>query len=207
MTKREIVIDALKFRPPRYVPWSWSMTKECEERFRKALHIEDMDKFTEDHFFGVACITHGMEDIGGNCVRDKYGVVWDRSIDKDIGTPSHHPLQKPEDLAGFQWPATYDKDFFDNTETQLVNEGEGLFRVYATGFSLFERAWTLRGMTELLMDMIEWPRFVEKLLDSIAEHHLGHIHHALKYDFDCFKILLWRSIFIQIFQLPKRVAF
>ena len=47
------------------------------------------------------------------------------------------------------------------------------FTRYKLGFSLYERAWTMRGMTDLLMDMIEEPEFVERLLDAIVEHNLG----------------------------------
>src|SRR5690242_12728164 len=55
------------------------------------------------------------------------------------------------------------------------------FRVFQIGFSLFERAWTLRGMETLMMDFIEHPQFVDELLDRIAEfniaHQRDHAHH------------------------------
>jgi uroporphyrinogen decarboxylase len=37
----------------------------------------------------------------------------------------------------------------------------------------------MRGMTDLLMDMIERPEFVERLLDAIVEHNLAQIRRAL----------------------------
>lgn len=39
------------------------------------------------------------------------------------------------------------------------------FRGYSLGWGFFERAWTLRGMDKLLMDMVERPRFVHELLE------------------------------------------
>lgn len=53
------------------------------------------------------------------------------------------------------------------------------------GFSLFERAWTLRGFEQLLVDMIESPEFVHSLLDRITEVNLAQIDFALKHDVDC----------------------
>jgi uroporphyrinogen decarboxylase len=58
------------------------------------------------------------------------------------------------------------------------------FRLYSIGFSLFERAWTLRGMENLMMDMYDEPRFVDELLDAILEYHLEMLGDALKYEID-----------------------
>ena len=43
----------------------------------------------------------------------------------------------------------------------------------------------MRGMTELLMDMVQQPKFVEELLDAIVEHNLVRIRRALEFDIDC----------------------
>lgn len=52
------------------------------------------------------------------------------------------------------------------------------------GFSMFERAWSLRGMENLLMDMIDEPEFVDELLDTIADYNIKIIDIALEYDID-----------------------
>jgi uroporphyrinogen decarboxylase len=51
---------------------------------------------------------------------------------------------------------------------------------FSIGFSLFERAWTLRGMENLLMDFIERPAFAHDLLDAICEHNLKLIDWGLR---------------------------
>ena len=43
--------------------------------------------------------------------------------------------------------------FFEDIPDRIEQYG-GRFRVYLLGFSLYERAWTLRGMENLLMDMV-----------------------------------------------------
>jgi uroporphyrinogen decarboxylase len=52
------------------------------------------------------------------------------------------------------------------------------------GFSLYERAWTMHGLTETLTDMAARPEFVEDLLDAIVEHNLVQIRRALAFDVD-----------------------
>ena len=52
------------------------------------------------------------------------------------------------------------------------------------GFSLFERAWTLRGMENLLIDMVEAPAFVDDLLDAITEYNLAVIEGACRFPID-----------------------
>jgi hypothetical protein len=42
MTKREVVLEALAFRPPPYVPWAWDMTKDCQKRLRAFLDKDDL---------------------------------------------------------------------------------------------------------------------------------------------------------------------
>ena len=36
MTKRQVVIDALNFRRPKYVPWEWGPTIRCAEHLRRS---------------------------------------------------------------------------------------------------------------------------------------------------------------------------
>ena len=58
------------------------------------------------------------------------------------------------------------------------------FRVFAIGFSLYERAWTLRGMKNLWMDFLRHPCFVHELLEGIADYNIAQIKKALEYDID-----------------------
>lgn len=59
-----------------------------------------------------------------------------------------------------------------------------MFRVFQIGFSLYERAWTLRGIENLLMDFYINPGFVNELLDAICDYNLRQIDKALEYDID-----------------------
>jgi len=177
-TKREVVIEALNFRPPPYVPWAWEMTKQCAERARPHIPRQDLAAFVDSHFFEVEPVNGRFEDLGGSRFRDFYGVIWDRSVDKDIGVPLEWPIRRPEDLADYRWPDVGRDDLYAGVPERLAANGH-LFRRYQVGFSLYERAWTMRGMTDLLTDMVLRPEFVEALLDRIVESNLIQIRRAL----------------------------
>lgn len=183
MTRRETVIEALEFRPPPYVPWAWSMTQQCAERMRRHLGSEDLEPFVGSHVLGLGAGIGRFERLDENHFRDVYGTVWDRTVDKDIGTPVDWPIRRPEDLDDYAWPDASDDSWYADIPAQLAAHGD-LFSIYHIGFSLYERAWTLSGMTELLMNMVERPEFVERLMDRIVEHNLVQVHRALKFDVD-----------------------
>ncbi len=183
MTKREVVIEALRFRRPPYVPWSWGPTIACAERLRRHLGRDDLSGFLEPHFVDVQSRLADFEPLPNHRVRDVYGVVWDRSIDKDIGVTVDWPIRRPEDLDDYAWPDASADHWYADIPAALARQA-GRFSRFGIGFSLYERAWTLRGMSELLMDMAERPEFVERLLDAITEHNLGQIRRGLAFGVD-----------------------
>ncbi|MBI3920824.1 MAG: uroporphyrinogen-III decarboxylase-like protein, partial [Armatimonadetes bacterium] len=69
---------------------------------------------------------------------------------------------------------------------EAVEEGrrQQKFLQFSIGFSLFERAWTLRGMENLFYDMVEAPTFAEELFDAICDYNVSLVKKALQYDID-----------------------
>jgi len=183
MTKREVVIDALEFRPPAYVPWAWDMTQQCAERARQHLGLDDLSGFIGSHILPLGSAIGRFEKVGDDKFRDLYGVVWDRSVDKDIGTPVDWPIREPADLDAYEWPDAANFEWYEDIPRQLAANRD-LFSCYQIGFSLYERAWTMRGMTDLLMEMVQRPEFVERLMDAIVEHDLVQVHKAVSFDVD-----------------------
>ena len=121
-------------------------------------------------------------DIGEDRVQDVFGVVWDRSVDKDIGNVVGRVLPEPT-LHGYSFPDPLDPRFFADIPARLQRYGDR-FRVFQIGFSLYERAWTMRGMENLLTDFYDHPAFVEELLNAIADYDIAQVTEALKYDID-----------------------
>ncbi len=183
MNRRDVVLAALRFQPVPYVPWSWGPTWECEQKLKAHLGVADLGPWLDSHFVCVGAGIGRMTPIGDDRFRDVYGVVWDRTVDKDIGSPETWPIRRPEDLAAYEFPDPANPAWYAGAP-ELLAAHRDRFSVYQIGFSLFERAWTLRGMTELLMDMVERPEFVEDLLNRIVEHNLVQVRKALELGVD-----------------------
>ncbi len=170
-------------RPP-YVPWSFWFTSEAAEKLCHHYGIKpgELDGHVNSHILGLGSQMRAFEDLGGGRIRDRFGVIWDRSQDKDIGVVEGCQLPEPT-LDGYQFPAARDPRLFGPIPGDIAKQPDR-FRMFAIDFSLFERAWSLRGMENLLIDFIENPEFVHRLLDAIADHNLELIQHALEYDID-----------------------
>jgi Uroporphyrinogen-III decarboxylase len=186
MTKRDVVRDVFENRKPAYVPWSIGLNHEVAEAladyFGSADVIEDK---LQNHFAVLGHPVHGpMVRHEGDIAIDYFGVHWDQSIDKDCG--SHTGLLLPEPtLDGFTFPDPEGDLIYAGAE-EILEKQTDRWRVWHIGFSLFERAWSLRGMENLLADFYEEPEFVHELLGKIADYQCKVITHAAgKLDLDC----------------------
>jgi uroporphyrinogen decarboxylase len=184
MDKRDVIRAVLSGEKPPYVPWSCSFTKEAEETL--AAHFGgfgiELEDALQNHLLGLGSDIGFFEEIGDNRLRDVFGVVWDRSVDKDIGIVEGCVLPEPT-LDGYAFPDPRDPRFFADIPEKIARYGER-FRVFRLGFSLYERAWTMRGLQTLMTDFYDYPDFVHALLRAIADYNLVQVEEALKYDID-----------------------
>jgi uroporphyrinogen decarboxylase len=182
MNKREIVKTVLQHKKPPYVPWSFGFTVEAREKLSHYYGQEDLEGILDNHILGLGNPIGFFEDIGDDCFMDVFGVVWDRSVDKDIGIVKGCILPEPM-LSHYEFPDPSDPRFFADIPQKIDAFGDR-FRVFQIGFSLYERAWTLRGMQNLLIDFLDHPNFVRELFNAIADYNIAQIEEALKYDID-----------------------
>jgi len=182
MTKREIVRKVLDGERPPYVPWSFGFTVEAKAKLVAHFGRADLEDVLQNHLLNLGAEIGFFTDLGSDRVRDHFGVIWDRTIDKDIGNVEGCTLPEPT-LAGYQFPNPVEDRYYADIPTKLARYGDR-FRVFQVGFSLYERAWTLRGWENLAMDFLDHPRFVHELLNAIADWNIAQIGEALKYDID-----------------------
>ena len=124
--------------------------------------------------------------VGPDIWQDEFGVRWNRTIDKDIGVPCNQ-LVTPQNINEFQWPDPNDPTRYDFIKEAVKKAGDGATLV-SLGFALFERAWTLVAMENLLIYMLTDKHFVNLLLDKILEYNLGIIEHACSLDIDIIRL-------------------
>lgn len=185
MTRRERVIAALQHREADFIPYDISLTYEA---YRKMAAFYGDDNFMEGigNHITTAYYDGGTAPIPEreNYFRDDFGVVWNRTVDKDIGVVENYPIPAPT-MEGYTFPTVPEEKLRKQCQDVLANAGDK-FSNASIGFSLFERAWTLTGMENLLIYMITDPDFVTELFDAIVDFNLRVMDIFFEYDFDCF---------------------
>jgi len=182
MYKREVVRLAIEGRQVPYVPWHCDFTVEAADKLRKHFGQDDLEQVLDNHFVKLGSDIGFFMDLGNCRFRDVFGVIWNRSVDRDIGIVEGCILPEPT-LQRYEFPDPLNRRFFENIP-EMISRHEDCFRIFKIGFSLYERAWTLRGMENLMMDFLDHPDFVHRLLRSIADYNIAQIKEALKYDID-----------------------
>ena len=188
MERREVIRSVLEHRRPSYVPWSFGFTKEAKEKLKAHLFgpsgadDEELFEAVGNHILKLGSDIGFFEEVGPGLVRDVFGVVWDRRVDKDIGVVRGCVLPEPS-LCGYSFPDPLDERFFEDIPQRLDRYGHR-FRVFHIGFSLWERAWTLRGTENLMMDFYLHPAFVRDLLRAIGDYNIAQVKKALTFDID-----------------------
>lgn len=184
--KRERVERTLRHEATDIVPHNIELTSG--ELVRVADHIgipkEDFFEWAGNHIEKANCNGGGGYVATGH-FRDEFGVVWNRAgLDKDIGVVDQ-PLLKEADLSGYTFPEP-EAAAIQNAIEAMIGGGRDSFKFAKIGLAYFERAWSLRGMENLLMDFLMEPSFVQQLLERIVEYNLKIIDIALAYKVDGF---------------------
>jgi len=183
MNNRERVLATLSHSQPDIIPFNIGFTQKAYAK---------MVEFYGDHDFASKlgnCFTSlgsepegGWKEISPNIWEDQFGVQWDRSIDKDIGIV-RNCLVTPDNIDEYEFPDPDDPSRY-SSYGRILEANKGEFFVANLGFSLFERAWTLAGMENLLIAMGTNAGFVHSLLDRILDYNLRIIENACSFDID-----------------------
>ncbi|MFH0965994.1 MAG: uroporphyrinogen decarboxylase family protein [Planctomycetota bacterium] len=181
MNARERVIAALSFQPPDKVPFCFPRTTEADARLQAATG-GDHPIFRENDSIAWVGVAGRETEVRPGHFRNLFGVVWNRTVDKDIGIVENRVLPEPS-LAGLALPDPDDETLYAGID-EASRKNAHRFREAAIGFSLYERAWTMRGMAELLMDMVDNPSFVHDLLDAICDWNLKVIANFVEHDIE-----------------------
>ena len=67
------------------MPWSMGFTKEAKEKLQRHYGCDDIEGPLQNHLLKLGSDIGFFTDLGNDRVQDVFGVVWDRSVDKDIG--------------------------------------------------------------------------------------------------------------------------
>jgi uroporphyrinogen decarboxylase len=183
VTPRERVLTAIRHQQPDRVPWHFTFTQPARQKAESHYGAARLDEILDNHLAVYRPLPRGAwQEIRPGHWRDQFGVVWNRTVDRDIGVVEEHQL-KTRSLAGYSFPDPHDPSRYEGLP-DFIAGNPNRFRYVSIAFALFERAWTLRGMSELMIDMLEAPEFVDELLDAITEFDCRILEEVLRYDID-----------------------
>jgi len=185
MTRKQRVEIALNHKMPDKAPYNIELTSQALEQFCQ------YSGTSPDMYFETAgnhiekCGYNGGEYVSPGMFRDEFGVMWDRTgIDKDIGNVCEYLLSEAN-VDNYVFPEADLREI--NLVTQkMVDNNKDTYKLGKIGMALFERAWSLRGMENLMCDFFMEEVFVQELFDKILEYNLTIVNEALKFDIDGF---------------------
>lgn len=180
MNDRNLVIDTLQHRQREAVPYQLDLTEEMRAKVDQELG-PDFLTAVENCF---AIDGDGkFENLDEHRRKDQFGAVWLLDQKGDFGVVENNLLPEPScDTYKFPEP---DETAIRETCRKLVSSiDKGKFAMFTIGFSLFERAWTLRGMENILADMVLNPAFLDELMERITAYNLAVIDIVLEYPVD-----------------------
>ncbi len=173
MTSRERVRMALNFEEPDRPPVFATFVPEIEEKLRRTLGITEPDA-------GVAmgndmvktCVGLELSFYGGE--KPQYtcpwGIRWQWARNETgeyteiVGPPLAGDRAK---LDSFDIPDPEEDSQYDTFRRMKRLYGDEKWLIGSSQISVFEAAWYLRGMEDLLMDMVLEPDYVHALMDKV----------------------------------------
>jgi len=183
MQKFERVIAAIEHKETDFTPYHIGFTKQAHEKVANYLGDPDFEGGLGSHVELVR--TDGPDlakEVSTDMFRDEFGVMWDRSgVDKDIGVISGLVFEEP-DISQLDILPMPDEPAARDLIDKLLNNGKDTFKAGAFSLPLYERAWSARGMDNLLTDMLTEPEFVHALFDKILEYNMRLLDIYLEYD-------------------------
>ena len=186
MTPREHILRTLAHDPTDTCPYSLGFGGNLRRRLVEHTGDPNFDRGLTPYLLGVGPSYPGTnERVDDTHYTDAYGVIWEESFPGEIGMVRNPALKNPT-LDGYTFPDTHVEPLFANIPGQLAAHPDR-FSYWGLGFSLYERAWTLRGMEPFLMDMVQNPAFADELLDAICDVNLALIERACQHPIDCIR--------------------
>ncbi|GHU61400.1 hypothetical protein AGMMS49983_01050 [Clostridia bacterium] len=166
MTYRQNVIDALDHKQTQLTPWAFETTAAFRGNYIKQYPVDDVEADLESNImFGKY---KRMSFVEESVYEDVFGVHWKLSGDGgDIGMPINHVMNIEEP----------DKYIFPKIDTAELEKGLAAmradtrhFRMFRMTYTMFERAWSMTGMMELMIKMAEDEKHVLGIFEKITEY-------------------------------------
>ena len=169
LVRRERVARVLRREPvdrlPTQIGWTGSMGALLAGHF--GVPVAELPARFDNHLVRVDLTTEPRLSADGRTRYDWWGAG--HGSDEEGYFIRESPLADSTDLDAFPWPDPTAPGLLADAERTRAAVGDDAFVIPNLGFALFERAWSLRGMEQLLMDLALDPEYVGELFDRITD--------------------------------------
>lgn len=167
--KRDLVLDAIAHKNTTHIPHMILCQPAAERKLLEYYSTKSLDEILLNDIVWIA-------DPSADYLRessllrdgeyiDLWGVQW-HGVGETRGQVKE-PALREATLEGYRFPERFSPDDIARMQ-DVATQNKGLYRVAKLG-AMWEQATFLRGMTDLLTDMVLHPMFVHALLDGILE--------------------------------------
>jgi uroporphyrinogen decarboxylase len=187
MTRKDRVKAAMAHRETDFVPFQMDCLSAAERKLKGHFGECDLTEVIGNHIamFEPSYYSIFIKNyIDRNRFVDAFGATWELKPNEDIGSVIDHPLKKAS-LNGYDFPAAEPLMELDGIP-DFIETNKDKFIVGAIGFSLYERAWIIRGIEPVLSDFLSNPGFIEELFDKIIDFNLTITRKLCTYPIDAF---------------------
>jgi uroporphyrinogen decarboxylase len=162
MTPKEIVEATFRFEPTGTVPYWIQIVGEVAERMDRHYGSADWRKRIISYIDGGHAVGEGeCTDLGkGKGALSAYGYRFTQPL-----CHLEEPTFKEPSLDGFTWPEAERLADWDALAQNYAAKKD-TFKLCGMCYGFVERASFMRGVEDLMMDMIEHPQFVHDLFDG-----------------------------------------
>lgn len=169
MTPKNRLFNTLTHQPVDRLPTQINYTAAMGAKMAAHFNVApaDLPTFLGNHLLRVDLTSPQQQNAKGYTRYDWWGVGFNTAEEGYL--PVDNPLAENKDLHQFAWPDPQAVTLLDDARIALEADAGQHFCVPNFGFALFERAWSLRGMENFLLDMAMDEAYTLDLLDRITE--------------------------------------
>ena len=176
LTPKQRILRTIKRQEIDRLPTQIDFSGACQDKMSKHWNLNGDREMAP--FLGNHIIYAYLNDAVGNIKARKVG-QGDISYD-DWGTgfenvsegpsPVSYPLVDMSRWPSYKFPDPNERGLLDRAKEVVADFGDEYLVTSYQIFSLFERAWLVRGFENFMMDMVVAPDFAETLLDKITDY-------------------------------------
>jgi uroporphyrinogen decarboxylase len=193
MNHRQRVLTALDRKKPDRCPMQISFTPEFAKRLRQQMRLNadsdhnphgggnpyDLEMAIDEDMLLTSVGWANSYYQSSEPYTDEWGIGWRPCVYQTKFGPgvytevASHPLADDAKLGAYQPPDPNRPELYLEAERLLAQHGAEYYIVGVTVTTIFETAWALRGLSQLMMDFVADPDLAHRVLEIPYRYHLA----------------------------------